>query len=137
MGAGARQVDEAGVTMREIVASIQRVTDIMADIQAANSEQSTGIEQINQAIVQMDQVTQQNAALVEESAAASEAMQEQARKLAELVSVFRVEQSGPALAAPSRPRPAPRVAAKPAARLAKPSLAQPTVKESATDWEEF
>ena len=69
--AGAKQVDQAGVTMREIVDSIQRVTDIMADIQAASSEQSTGIEQINEAIVQMDQVTQQNAALVEQSAAAS------------------------------------------------------------------
>ncbi|WP_308936687.1 methyl-accepting chemotaxis protein [Duganella radicis] len=137
VGAGARQVDEAGVTMREIVASIQRVTDIMADIQAANSEQSTGIEQINQAIVQMDQVTQQNAALVEESAAASEAMQEQARKLAELVSVFRVEQSGPALAAPSRPRPAPRVAPKTVATLPKPVSSRKTVKETATDWEEF
>ncbi|HEX5344944.1 MAG TPA: methyl-accepting chemotaxis protein [Duganella sp.] len=137
VGDGARQVDKAGVTMREIVSSIQRVTDIMADIQAASSEQTTGIEQINQAIVQMDQVTQQNAALVEESAAASEAMQDQARKLAELVSVFRVEKSGPALAAPSRPRPAPRVAAKPVARLAKPAPARPAVKESATDWEEF
>jgi methyl-accepting chemotaxis protein len=137
VGAGARQVDEAGVTMREIVTSIQRVTEIMADIQAANSEQSTGIEQINQAIVQMDQVTQQNAALVEESAAASEAMQDQARKLAELVSVFRVAQSAPALAVPSRPRPAPRVAAKPVARLAKPAPSRATVKESATDWEEF
>jgi methyl-accepting chemotaxis protein len=130
-------VDEAGVTMREIVTSIQRVTEIMADIQAANSEQSTGIEQINQAIVQMDQVTQQNAALVEESAAASEAMQEQARKLAELVSVFRVGQSAPALAAPSRPRPAPRVAAKPVARLARPAATRAPVKESATVWEEF
>jgi len=137
VGAGARQVDEAGVTMREIVASIQRVTDIMADIQAANSEQSTGIEQINQAIVQMDQVTQQNAALVEQSAAASEAMQEQARKLAELVSVFRVDQPGPALAAPSRPRPAPRVAPKPVARLARTLPSKQTVKESTTDWEEF
>ncbi|WP_343730401.1 methyl-accepting chemotaxis protein [Duganella sp.] len=139
VGAGARQVDEAGVTMREIVASIQRVTDIMADIQAANSEQSTGIEQINQAIIQMDQVTQQNAALVEQSAAASEAMQEQARKLAELVSVFRVEQSATALAAPSRPRPAPtpRVAPKPVAKLPKPALGKAAVKEMATDWEEF
>ncbi|NVM76769.1 methyl-accepting chemotaxis protein [Duganella sp. SG902] len=145
VGAGARQVDEAGVTMREIVASIQRVTDIMADIQAANSEQSTGIEQINQAIIQMDQVTQQNAALVEESAAASEAMQEQARRLAELVSVFTVEQSAAALSAPPRPRPAApapapaprRVANSPTATLPKPALTKSAVKEPATEWEEF
>jgi methyl-accepting chemotaxis protein len=130
VGDGARQVDEAGVTMREIVASIQRVADIMSDIQAASHEQTTGIEQINQAIVQMDQVTQQNAALVEESAAASEAMQDQARKLAELVSVFRVEQG-------SAVRPAPRVAPKPALKLPKPAPRKPVVKESTTDWEEF
>ncbi|WP_307766655.1 methyl-accepting chemotaxis protein [Duganella aquatilis] len=130
VGDGARQVDEAGVTMREIVASIQRVADIMADIQAASSEQTTGIEQINQAIVQMDQVTQQNAALVEESAAASEAMQDQARKLAELVSVFRVEQGSAA-------RPVPRVAPKPALKLPRPAPRKPVVKQSATDWEEF
>ncbi|MHA4868810.1 methyl-accepting chemotaxis protein [Duganella sp. PWIR1] len=137
VGAGARQVDEAGVTMREIVSSIQRVTDIMADIQAASSEQTTGIEQINQAIVQMDQVTQQNAALVEESAAASEAMQDQARKLAELVSVFRVEQAPGALAPPARPRPASRVAPKPMVKLPRPAAPKAAVKESATDWEEF
>jgi methyl-accepting chemotaxis protein len=137
VGAGARQVDEAGVTMREIVSSIQRVTDIMADIQAASSEQTTGIEQINQAIVQMDQVTQQNAALVEESAAASEAMQDQARKLAELVSVFRVEQAPGALASPARPRAVPRPAPKPMVKLPRPAAPKAAVKESATDWEEF
>jgi len=90
VGAGARQVAEAGVTMDEIVNSIRRVTDIMAEIQAASIEQSLGIEQINQAIVQMDAVTQQNATLVEQSAAASEAMQAQAHRLAELVRVFRL-----------------------------------------------
>ncbi|MYN38090.1 methyl-accepting chemotaxis protein [Duganella sp. FT109W] len=141
VGDGARQVDEAGVTMREIVASIQRVTDIMADIQAASGEQTTGIEQINQAIVQMDQVTQQNAALVEESAAASEAMQDQARKLAELVSVFRVAPGRSGTAAPAAPRLSPRppvrVAAKPAPKLARPAPAKSVVKESASDWEEF
>ncbi|WP_373989852.1 methyl-accepting chemotaxis protein [Duganella sp. BuS-21] len=137
VGAGARQVDEAGVTMREIVSSIQRVTDIMADIQAASSEQTTGIEQINQAIVQMDQVTQQNAALVEESAAASEAMQDQARKLAELVSVFRVEQAPAALASPPKPRPASRVAPKPMVKLPRAAAPKAAVKESVTDWEAF
>jgi methyl-accepting chemotaxis protein len=133
VGAGARQVDEAGVTMREIVASIQRVTDIMADIQAASSEQTTGIEQINQAIVQMDQVTQQNAALVEESAAASESMQDQARQLLEVVSVFRLARQPAALAAPpARPAP-PRLQKKPLQVSARP------VKSSAKapEWEEF
>ena len=72
--AGSRLVDEAGRTMAEIVASVKRVTDIMAEITAASQEQSGGIEQVNQAITQMDQVTQQNAALVEEAAAAAESL---------------------------------------------------------------
>jgi methyl-accepting chemotaxis protein len=138
VGAGARQVDEAGVTMREIVASIQRVTDIMADIQAASHEQTTGIEQINQAIVQMDQVTQQNAALVEESAAASEALQEQARKLSELVSIFRLGQgAAPRIVATPAAHPAAKPAPKPALKLPKPAVRKAVVKESTTDWEEF
>ncbi|WP_019142882.1 methyl-accepting chemotaxis protein [Noviherbaspirillum massiliense] len=87
---GAKLVDQAGTTMEEIVDSIKRVTDIMSEIAAASQEQTAGIEQVNQAISQMDQVTQQNAALVEEAAAASEAMQDQAGKLAEVVSVFKL-----------------------------------------------
>ncbi|MGO4470181.1 methyl-accepting chemotaxis protein, partial [Pseudoduganella sp. RAF53_2] len=83
-------VDKAGATMNEIVASVTRVTDIMGEIMAAGDEQSAGIDQINQAIAQMDQVTQQNAALVEEATAAAAAMQEQAGELDEMVSVFRV-----------------------------------------------
>jgi methyl-accepting chemotaxis protein len=137
VGAGARQVDEAGHTMKEIVTSIQRVADIMADIQAASSEQTTGIEQINQAIVQMDQVTQQNAALVEESAAASEAMQEQARKLSELVSVFRVAQGAVASSVPVAARLAPTISSKTIPKLPKPALRKAAVKDSTTDWEEF
>jgi methyl-accepting chemotaxis protein len=89
--AGAKLVDQAGATMQEIVASVTRVTDIIGEITAASQEQSSGIEQINQAITQMDQVTQQNAALVEEAAAASEAMQDQAASLARAVSVFRLD----------------------------------------------
>jgi methyl-accepting chemotaxis protein-1 (serine sensor receptor) len=88
---GAKLVDQAGATMQEIVESVKRVTDIMAEIQAASSEQTAGIEQINQAIAQMDEVTQQNAALVEESAAASESMQEQASTLSQIVSVFKLD----------------------------------------------
>jgi uncharacterized phage infection (PIP) family protein YhgE len=77
--------------MGEIVESVRRVTDIMGEIMAASGEQTTGIEQINQAIIQMDQVTQQNASLVEEAAAASEAMQDQASQLAQVVSVFKTD----------------------------------------------
>ena len=89
--AGSRLVGEAGSTMSEIVDSVKRVTDIMSEIAAASEEQSAGIEQVNQAIGQMDQVTQQNAALVEEAAAAAASMQEQTRKLASTVSIFKLD----------------------------------------------
>ena len=88
---GSRQVDQAGATMQEIVTAVKRVTDIMSEIAAASNEQSAGIEQVNQAIIQMDEVTQQNAALVEQAAAAAEAMQEQAGTLMGAVSVFKLE----------------------------------------------
>ncbi|MEA5098753.1 MAG: methyl-accepting chemotaxis protein [Burkholderiaceae bacterium] len=87
---GSNLVDQAGTTMTEIVTGIQRVNDIMNEITVATREQVDGIEQINQAVMQMDQVTQQNAALVEEAAAAAESMQEQAKQLVEVVSVFRM-----------------------------------------------
>jgi methyl-accepting chemotaxis protein-1 (serine sensor receptor) len=90
--AGGRLVDEAGKTMDEIVSSVKRVTDIMSEIAAASQEQSAGIEQVNQAIAQMDNVTQQNSALVEEAAAAAESLQDQAAKLAEAVSVFKLNE---------------------------------------------
>ena len=85
---GARLVDTAGATMMEVVDSVRRVSDIIAEITAASSEQTVGIEQINQAIVQMDSVTQQNAALVEQSAAAAASLQAQAGQLAEVVGKF-------------------------------------------------
>ncbi len=100
--AGAKLVDQAGTTMDEIVDSVKRVTDIMAEIALASQEQNAGIEQINQAITQMDQVTQQNAALVEEAAAAAESMQEQAVHLARAVDVFKM----PAGLTATAPRPA-------------------------------
>jgi methyl-accepting chemotaxis protein len=81
---------EAGATMREIVESVQRVTDIMSEISAASREQENGIVQINQAVREMDDVTQSNAALVEEAAAAATAMQDQAAALAQAVDVFRL-----------------------------------------------
>ncbi|WP_298409057.1 methyl-accepting chemotaxis protein [Janthinobacterium sp.] len=87
---GSVLVDQAGATMEEIVASIRRVTDIMGDIANASHEQSAGIEQVNQAISQMDQVTQQNAALVEEAAAAASSLQERAVELVDVVAVFRL-----------------------------------------------
>jgi len=89
--AGARLVGAAGRTMDEIVGSVRRVTDIMSEISAANAEQLVGIEQVNEAIVQMDQVTQQNAALVEEAAAAAAAMQDQAAGLSAAVGVFKLD----------------------------------------------
>jgi methyl-accepting chemotaxis protein len=85
---GSKLVEEAGSTMQQVVASIRRVTDIMGEITAASSEQSAGIELVNQAIAQMDSVTQQNAALVEQSAAAAKSMHEQASGLVQVVSVF-------------------------------------------------
>jgi methyl-accepting chemotaxis protein len=88
--AGAALVGEAGRTMQEVVASVKRVTDIIGEITAASHEQTQGIEQINQAITQMDQVTQQNAALVEEAAAAAQSMQAQTGHLVQAVSVFRL-----------------------------------------------
>ena len=92
VSAGSKLVAEAGSTMDEIVASVQRVSDIISEITAASSEQSAGIDEINRAIGQMDAVTQQNAALVEEAAAAAESMQNQAHKLAEVVSVFKLHE---------------------------------------------
>ncbi|HEV7856241.1 MAG TPA: methyl-accepting chemotaxis protein [Herminiimonas sp.] len=150
--AGSRLVNEAGVTMQEVVESVRRVTDIMSEITAASQEQTEGIEQINQAVMQMDQVTQQNAALVEEAAAAAESLQEQADKLSSVVSVFKLDagasvrvQSEPA---PVRlPRPQSRVEnkAKPKAALPKreprtvatSAANQPTVAVASGDWVEF
>ncbi|WP_334163288.1 methyl-accepting chemotaxis protein, partial [Achromobacter insolitus] len=90
VGAGSQQVERAGATMQEIVASVKRVTDIMGEISAASEEQSSGIDQVNRAVSQMDEVTQQNAALVEEAAAAAGSLQEQAERLAEAVAVFKI-----------------------------------------------
>jgi methyl-accepting chemotaxis protein len=156
---GSRLVREAGSTMEDIVASVRRVTDILDEIGTASAEQSAGIEQINEAVTQMDGVTQQNAALVEEAAAAAEAMQEQAGKLAEAVSVFKLDRSAvPLQSAPvvreaaskpavkpavrpavkpalAKPLPAPRAAAP--ARASAPARARVPAHEAAGDWEEF
>jgi methyl-accepting chemotaxis protein len=90
VGHGTSLVDEAGRTMDEIVASIRRVNDIVAEISAASAEQSSGVTQVGQAVTQMDQATQQNSALVEESAAAADSLKSQASQLVQSVAVFRL-----------------------------------------------
>jgi methyl-accepting chemotaxis protein len=122
---GTGLVAQQGQTMGEIVQAVKRVTDIMGEISAASAEQSSGIEQVNRAITQMDEVTQQNAALVEEAAAAAGSMEEQANRLKSVVSVFRLDASqaasahaAPALAALPVARPAVKKAAAPAAPAA-------------------
>jgi methyl-accepting chemotaxis protein len=135
--AGAKLVDQAGATMEQVVESIRRVTDIMAEITHASAEQSGGIEQVNKSISLMDEATQQNAALVEESAAAAASMQEQAAKLAQVVGVFKLEAQAAAAPAravvvlPKKPAAAPKapVAAKPVARA--------KAAATADEWEEF
>lgn len=103
VGEGSQLVNQAGATMAEIVGSVKRVTDIMAEISAASAEQSTGIEQVNQTITQMDETTQQNAALVEEATAAARSMEEQAQQLAEAVGRFKIGEAVAAVvAAPGR-----------------------------------
>jgi methyl-accepting chemotaxis protein len=91
---GTQLVDRAGTTMQEIVASIRRVNDIMGEISAASNEQSLGVAQVGEAVTQMDQATQQNAALVEEMAAAASSLRTQAQELVQTVSVFRVGSGG-------------------------------------------
>ncbi|SSM87938.1 protein pilJ [Acinetobacter baumannii] len=134
---GSALVRQAGTTMGEIVASVQRVTDIMADISAASQEQSSGIEQVNQAVVQMDETTQQNAALVEEASAAARSMEEQANLLAEAVSVFRTG----AVTAAAAVRPALAAVAASVAPVRRPAVLsprmEPTLAANAGGWEEF
>ena len=140
VGNGARLVDEAGKTMVEIVESIRRVTDIVGEISLASQEQSSGIAQINAAITQMDNATQQNATLVEEAAAASNSLQEQAGKLAQAVSVFKIDKMSHSMVEP--------LAAMPLVPVAKTSLPSASVIPSAkkvantkagadSEWEEF
>jgi methyl-accepting chemotaxis protein len=149
--AGSRLVDDAGSTMNEIVTSVKQVADIMSEITAASQEQSNGIEQVNEAIGQMDEMTQQNAALVEQAAAAAQSMQDQAAALSRAVSVFKLTALARTHSAPApgklaiSPVPAKSASAKrlpaiasSASRktLAKTSRAQSTPR-GAEDWEEF
>lgn len=142
---GTKLVDEAGKTMEEIVNAVKRVTDIMAEISAASIEQSSGIEQVNQAITQMDEVTQQNAALVEEAAAAAESMEEQAQTLTQAVAIFKLDdtsQQQPRRIAASTQsssrsaeRPAFAASKKPAAKAK--ALPAKSSKPDDGEWEEF
>ena len=120
---GARLVQQAGTTMDDVVASVKRVTDIMGEITSASSEQSLGIDQVNVAITQMDHVTQQNAALVEQAAAAAASMQEEAARLADVASSFRL---GNDLASHLTATPAPRKAVAASRPAAPPRPAAPT-----------
>lgn len=145
--AGSKLVDEAGTTMQAIVDSIRHVTDIMGEITAASQEQTAGIEQINQAIAQMDEVTQQNAALVEEAAAASGALEDQAGKLAEVVSVFKITRQDALVAPAATQRLATASRAASNAAMPPPAVSTPLVRNTRTqqskstalsdDWEEF
>ncbi|MCS0808881.1 methyl-accepting chemotaxis protein [Massilia agilis] len=142
---GSKLVGQAGVTMEEVVSSVKRVTDIMSDIAAASAEQSAGIEQVNVSIIEMDSMTQQNASLVEEAAAAAQSLQDQAGELARVVSIFKLaegeENQAEALAALAAPAPAAQVAPRPAAKraagarpaLKKPAAAAPRVEPTEGD----
>ena len=140
---GAKLVDQAGATMKEIVDSVKRVTDIMSEISTASKEQTDGIQQVNHAINQMDEVTQQNAALVEEAAAAAASLQDQAVNLSHVVSVFKlggVQQAAPvamtgASVIPLSRKPAP---AKSSALAATSTRRVASVRHGdEKDWEEF
>ncbi|MES2163665.1 MAG: methyl-accepting chemotaxis protein [Pseudomonadota bacterium] len=147
VGSGTRLVEQAGTTMQEVVASIKQVTDIVGEISAATQEQNDGIAQVHQAVTQMDQTTQQNSALVEETAAAAQTLREQADKLEQVVSAFKINASAAAYAPPKRPvrAAAPVVATLPRAARPKaapqPAAAPKKLKVSAAaskdEWEEF
>jgi len=150
--AGSKLVNNAGDSMREIVGQVKRVTDLISEITSASLEQSSGIGQINEAVTSMDQGTQQNAALVEESAAAAASLREQAERLTQAVSVFRLSaaETSQAIAHARSATPATRAAAKPAAPRpaaaaasrapARPAPRAPEPvksKDAADSWEEF
>ena len=157
---GSKLVGQAGVTMDEVVSSVKRVTDIMSEIANASAEQSAGIAQVNTSIIEMDGMTQQNAALVEEAAAAAQSLQDQAGELARVVSIFKLEEgeqfqfeaqapvatTTAVVVRPAAKRPVPPAPKKPAAASAavnpdeaevapKPKKAAATVGND--EWEEF
>ena len=134
VGSGTRLVEQAGTTMHEVVSSIRQVTDIVAEISAATQEQNDGIAQIHRAITEMDGTTQQNSALVEETAAAAETLREQADMLEQTVAAFTIAagQGAKPAAKPAPAKAAPRVAAK-----AQPKLKARAPAATADEWEAF
>ncbi|BDT57929.1 methyl-accepting chemotaxis protein [Massilia varians] len=131
---GSKLVGQAGVTMDEVVTSVKRVTDIMSEIANASAEQSAGIEQVNLSIIEMDSMTQQNAALVEEAAAAAQSLQDQASELARVVSIFKLSEGEQyqAEAAPAAVATSTAVVVRPAAaKRPAPALKKPAVKKPA------
>ncbi len=132
---GSKLVGQAGVTMDEVVTSVKRVTDIMSEIANASAEQSAGIEQVNMSIIEMDSMTQQNAALVEEAAAAAQSLQDQASELARVVSIFKLsegEQYQAEVQATAAPATSTAVVVRPAAaKRPAPALKKPVVKKAA------
>ncbi|WP_413674025.1 methyl-accepting chemotaxis protein [Massilia cellulosiltytica] len=134
---GTKLVDQAGMTMSEVVDSIRKVSDIVAEIASASGEQSTGIEQVNNAIADMDSSTQHNAALVEESAAAATALRDQADKLAEVVALFHIDSK--AMTAPkAAPAPTPSRAVVPVKTSVRKPAPKAAPKAAATEeWETF
>ena len=142
---GSKLVDTAGMTMKEIVSSVQHVADIMAEISSASQEQSSGIEQVNIAINEMDQMTQQNAALVEQAAAAAESMRDQSTKLSQVVAQFRLsdEHNAKLTATINKPasptRPSPRLAPSTARSTPRKAIAQVPSRgaDNPAEWDEF
>lgn len=149
---GSRLVEQAGQTMTDVVASVRRVTDIVGEISSASQEQSDGIEQVNRAIALMDEATQQNAALVEQAAAAAQSMQDQAATLSEVVGIFKLDRNAAArtarampVVAPLRnvaaPQIAPTITVPPPASAAKVAAPEKVLKLPASspddDWEQF
>jgi len=142
---GSKLVDTAGMTMKEIVSSVQHVADIMAEISSASQEQSSGIEQVNIAINEMDQMTQQNAALVEQAAAAAESMRDQSTKLSQVVAQFRLsdEHNAKLTATINKPanstRPSPRLAPSTVRPTPRKAIAQVPSRgaDNPAEWDEF
>jgi len=141
---GSKLVDASGETLNEIVGSVKKVSDIVAEIAAASQEQSSGIEQVNKAIMQMDEVTQQNAALVEEAAAAAKSMEDQAQKMVELMSFFRTSGGHASVSSSATPSARPtaraplkeRLAAATGGQRAKPAASRGNGAASG-EWAEF
>ena len=139
IASGNTLVNQSGETMDEVVKSIKRVNDIMAEIAAASSQQASGIDEVGRAIVQMDEMTQQNAALVEEAAAAAESLQQQSEQLSERVAIFKLDENAATDASPRKAITAsPKMRSLPQEKQT--SRPKPPVKASAPDddeWESF